>query len=179
MVAERRFYRLKDIAERCFGRLTVIRFSHMDGRYALWLCRCECGNETIVRGCNLKSANTVSCGCVKRERQATIGGRRTHGRSHTSIYRRWQTMIQRCHNPKDHRFVDWGGRGIMVCDRWLHSFETFYADMGEPPPGLVLDRKDNNGNYEPGNCQWATSSQSAGNRRRVTTKASTMRPRAP
>ena len=74
----------------------------------------------------------------------------------SSVYHRWDAMIQRCTNPKHKAFKNYGGRGIKICDRWLESFEAFLADMGEPPDGLMLDRIDNDGNYEPGNCRWTT-----------------------
>jgi hypothetical protein len=82
----------------------------------------------------------------------------------TRVYAVWSAMIQRCTNPNDKDFDRYGGRGITVCDRWLHSFEDFYADMGERPPGLTLDRRDNEGNYEPGNYRWATWLEQAHNR---------------
>lgn len=89
----------------------------------------------------------------------------THGRSNDPIFAVWSSMVKRCRNPNDRAFKDYGGRGIKVCDRWLTSFENFLADMGEPTPGMQLDRIDNEGNYEPRNCRWVTSKQNCRNRR--------------
>ena len=95
--------------------------------------------------------------------------KRTHGRSRTALYLRWQEMIQRCTNPKTAGWELYGGRGISVCGRW-HKFENFLADMGEPPPGKTIDRINNDGNYEPGNCRWATQSEQNLNTRRSKAK---------
>ena len=145
-----------------FGRLIPQRY--VGG--SKWECLCECGNVTIVMTQNLTRGDTTSCGCFKREQFIVRVVKRTHGQTEDSIYNRWCAMIRRCHNPHDAAFADYGGRGITVCERWRHSFEAFYEDMGDPPAGMSLDRyPDNNGNYEPGNVRWATRHQQARNKR--------------
>lgn len=131
-----------------------------------WWCLCDCGNRSLVVGSDLRSGNTTSCGCRKEELRAarfTTHGFRASGRTHPS-YPSWANMLQRCTNPNDPAYRHYGGRGITVCERW-QSFENFLADMGERPEGLTLDRTDNEGNYEPGNCKWATRAQQSANRR--------------
>ena len=163
--------RLINITGHRYGRLTVLRMNgRKDGR-PLWLCRCECGNEITVLANSLRQGNTNSCGCLQQERRSQIGKtNRTHGESNSENgqpsreYRAWNSLKERCHNPKNKDFAEYGGRGITVCERW-NSYENFLADMGRCPPGKSIDRIDNSGNYEPGNCRWSTSSEQNKNRR--------------
>lgn len=133
-------------------------------------CRCDCGNERIIRLYSLKIGDTQSCGCLQRERiseRARKGNVRhgnARGNKRTPEYCAWVAARHRCSNPKDKRYEHYGGRGITVCDRW-NSFENFLADMGPRPEGTSIERKDNDGNYEPGNCIWADIATQARNKR--------------
>ena len=124
-------------------------------------CRCDCGNITYFRLIDLREGAVKSCGC----RQYT----KSHNQSSTPIYNAWKTMKQRCHNPKDKDFKHYGGRGIVVCQRWHDDFSAFLADMGpRPTPLHTVERKNNDGNYEPSNCCWATRKEQNSNRKRAT-----------
>jgi hypothetical protein len=150
-----------------FGRLTVIERCKEKGanNNAKFLCKCECGNESIAYGNNLKRGHTKSCGCLGDENRSA--GVVKHGMSNTGEYHSWAGMIQRCTNPNHIQYKDWGGRGIKVCERWINSFENFYEDMGpKPTPGHSIDRWPNNdGDYELVNCRWGTDEQQGGNKR--------------
>ena len=152
---------LIDITGIKYGMLTVIKFSEMRKEKAYWLCVCDCENECVVVGNNLKNYHTQSCGC--KHKDANFKRLTTHGMCKSSEYRIWSHMLERCSNNKAKSFKNYGGRGITVCEKWL-TFEGFYEDMGDRPEVLTLDRKNVNGNYEKDNCRWATQKVQQNNR---------------
>jgi len=146
---------MKDVSGQTFGRLTAIGAVAPRERRVKWFCICDCGSETVVMLRSLMSGNTVSCGCLKTERLASRN--KTHGMSRTPEYRAYAHMVGRCTNPTDNHYQSYGGRGI---EMKYKSFEDFYDDVGlRTTPQHSIDRIDNDGNYERGNCKWSTSKE--------------------
>jgi len=145
-----------DLTGRQFGLWRVIKFDRTGIGATYWNCVCECGSERSIAGGELLRGKSQSCGCA---------GNGSHGMSKAPEYHSWSSMIQRCTNPNHGRWKDYGGRGIAVCERWK-TFENFLADMGPRPLGTSIDRfPDPDGNYEPGNCRWATAKMQRANQR--------------
>jgi hypothetical protein len=165
------------LLNRRFGRLIVIAFAGVNQWHdSRWKCQCDCGEVAVVVGYDLQRGHTKSCGCYQRDR--TSEESQTHGNTlghkPSKEYRAWANMKTRCLNENQSSFRCYGGRGIKVCERWLHSFENFLADVGRAPRWgceWSIDRINNDGNYEPGNVRWGTPEQQQKNKRQRKSKA--------
>lgn len=146
-----------DLTGRVFGNLTVIRYIGHRGRHRAWLCECKCGNRIEVPTCGVPQK--TSCGCIRNH------GTWTHAMTGTPTWRTWQRMKARCVHRGSVGYKNYGGRGITMCSRWRDSFEAFLEDMGPRPAEHSIDRIDSDGNYEPGNCRWATQREQSRNKR--------------
>ncbi len=153
-----------DLTGQRFGRLIVVGLHHYTYGSYHWNVQCDCGNMHVAKTALLRNGKVKSCGCLKINNWHA--NRKVIERSpeEKRTYKVWSGMMGRCYNPASTRFADWGGRGIIVCERW-HTFENFLADMGNRPPGLTIDRIDNDGNYEPSNCKWSTVKEQNSNKR--------------
>jgi hypothetical protein len=175
MITVRRGPKPIDLTGQRFGRWVVLSRAPRTKKQIQWNCRCDCGRLRVVAGDTLILARTKSCGCYKAKLLSLKT--RIHGESEfakkgsgrpvtvTREYRAWCSMKQRCFNENCKAYQWYGARGITICERWLKSFPAFLEDMGRCPPGLTLDRKDNDGNYEPVNCRWADLSTQRRNQR--------------
>lgn len=159
----------QDLTGKRFTRLLVLEAAgkNKNGK-SVWKCLCDCGNIKITSVSSLNNGDTRSCGCWNREKLAAANVK--HGAARTGAltpeFRSWMGMRARCYNPKSIGYKNYGGRGIAVCEAWRNDFRTFLADVGpKPSPRHSLDRIDNDGNYEPGNCKWSTPKEQVHNRR--------------
>lgn len=151
---------------RKFGKLTVLEeCEERKRRSKVYKCLCDCGNITNVVGYRLRNGTIRSCGCLRKEVNATLKAK--HGKRYTRLYNIWLNSKQRCYNTKSRDYKDYGERGIKICDDWLHDFMSFYdwAMSNGYQENLTIDRIDVNGNYEPSNCRWVDQKTQQNNKR--------------
>jgi hypothetical protein len=160
---------VKNIAGQRFGYLVAVEHAACRiGGEAQWRCTCDCGKEKLIAGSRLRNGSARSCGCMRFEFIAIANEkhRGKRGKTKTSEYRSWASMRDRCLTKTCNGYHNYGGRGISICDRWLHSFENFLEDMGpKPASDYEIDRIDVNGNYEPTNCRWLSRKDNQRNKR--------------
>lgn len=168
MTRNRGTFAMQDLTGQRFGRLIAQwpagRTGDRKATIVHWLCCCDCGRLSVVRAGSLRTGSTRSCRCGG----SRPPSQRTHGHCPRACasgeYKSWSAMLGRCYRARNHSYKHYGGRGITVCPRWRDSFESFLADMGTRPDGTTLDRINNDGNYEPSNCRWATATVQQNNR---------------
>lgn len=163
--------KVNDLTGKTFGELKVLSYygSNKNGR-ALWLCKCNCGNDKIVVGNSLLNGLTRSCGCYNKKMAKE---RKTkHSMSYSKLYKVWQGMKTRCYNPNFIYYCNYGGRDIKICDEWLNDFALFYnwAINNGYEEGLTIDRINNDGDYESSNCRWVTRAEQNRNKRKTKKK---------
>lgn len=160
--------KFSNLSGKIFGRWTVTSpVKNKHGRFS-WKCMCKCGNKGRVDGVMLRAGKSKSCGCYRNDVVAKRSFVHGHSINRTASreYQTWSKMISRCENQNDIEYKNYGGRGISVCKRWRKSFLSFFKSMGKKPKGLTIERVDNDGNYKPSNCIWATQAVQTSNTRR-------------
>lgn len=152
-----------DMTGKRFGRLVATGRAGSAAGKALWTFQCDCGRVVDLPGSRVRAGGAKSCGCLRSD-SAKVTNRK-HGLHASASYKRWESIKQRCTNPKNPSYKNYGGRGISMCPEWAEDFDVFHAAVGDAPEGMTLDRIDNDGDYEPGNVRWATPSQQQNNKR--------------